>query len=410
MRTKSVRIFAFCMLTLFLYQCGDVEETTMLTIKNTTSLDVKDFVLFIDQVTLANEEITAGLLWPSFWNGKVQLPAQQIVQNGEMKWATILDLQPDQSIELKIKWRKVAKNEVFPKRTHAELAIKTGGEWKEGVYENGQGFIFVDSLRVPDELTDHSYYIKYEGPGWESDKVAYRFYLDWRNAVDIFGKLTTDMVLPEVGLNNFDSYHELNAWGMDLLKVGSSLGIGSVATWNGRNAERVAQTDSVICTIEADGVLYSCIRTRYFNWKSSNGTVDLDSRISIVAGSRMTRQELRFNGALNNLATGIVKFNDIPLIKGPADTKWGYIATWGQQSLNSDNLGMVVFFKNREVLEITADEHSYVVVLDPAGEYVEYYYAAVWEKESGKNITEADFIRYIEESITLLDNPIAIVE
>lgn len=67
----------------------------------------------------------------------------------------------------------------FKKRTQAELSHKVNGHWEEREYIGGE-FQHVQGLRVPDAHTDHSYFIRYEGPGWESDKVAYRFYLDWR--------------------------------------------------------------------------------------------------------------------------------------------------------------------------------------------------------------------------------------
>ncbi|HMQ62883.1 MAG TPA: DUF4861 family protein, partial [Flavilitoribacter sp.] len=118
----------------------------------------------------------------------------------------------------------------FKKRTQAELSHKTGGKWEDRKYIGGD-FQNVQSLRVPPEHTDHSFFIRYEGPGWESDKVGYRFYLDWRNATDIFGKKTEDMVLQRVGLDGFDSYHEPGEWGMDILKVGPSLGIGTPGIW-----------------------------------------------------------------------------------------------------------------------------------------------------------------------------------
>src|SRR5690606_41170855 len=64
--------------------------------------------------------------------------------------------------------------------------------------------------------------IRYDGPGIESDKVAYRIYLDERNGFDIFGKKTPDLVLQDVGLDGFESYHHPAPWGMDILKVGAS--------------------------------------------------------------------------------------------------------------------------------------------------------------------------------------------
>ena len=68
-------------------------------------------------------------------------------------------------------------------------------------------------MRVPDNFTDHAYYIKYEGPGWESDKVAFRFYLDWRNGIDVFGKKTPGIVLPFVGMEDYEKYHALGRLG-----------------------------------------------------------------------------------------------------------------------------------------------------------------------------------------------------
>ncbi len=99
-------------------------------------------------------------------------------------------------------------------------------------YQGGE-FKPVGKLLVDEKHTDHSFDIQFEGPGWESDKIGYRIYLDWRNAIDIFGKKTDAMVLHNVGLDGFDSYHEMQDWGVDILKVGSALGIGTLAFWDG---------------------------------------------------------------------------------------------------------------------------------------------------------------------------------
>jgi hypothetical protein len=72
--------------------------------------------------------------------------------------------------------------------SYAELSIAQGGQWEEGKYINRTSFKKTNYLKLPDSHTDHSYFIRYEDPGWESDKVAYRLYVDWRNAIDIFGK------------------------------------------------------------------------------------------------------------------------------------------------------------------------------------------------------------------------------
>ena len=86
----------------------------------------------------------------------------------------------------------------------------------------GNKFVNVTQLRVPAIHTDHDALFKYEGPGWESEKVGYRFYLDWRNATDIFGKKNNKLILDQVGTHDTvakdDSYHSMQDWGMDILK------------------------------------------------------------------------------------------------------------------------------------------------------------------------------------------------
>ena len=202
---------------------------------------------------------------------------------------------------------------VFKQRTQAELSIKTGGEWKGRIYEGGK-FENINFLRVPDEHTDHSFYIRYEGPGWESDKVGYRFYLDWRNAIDIFGKKVDTLVLQNVGQDGFDSYHEIAPWGVDVLKVGESLGMGSIGYWLNNKAERVAVTDSIYCEITYSGILESKITTTYFGWAVGDYKSNLISKLSIQAGSRMTRHDLELSAGLDNLCTGIVKLPDAEYI------------------------------------------------------------------------------------------------
>ena len=90
------------------------------------------------------------------------------------------------NIEPKTTIEKEPKKEATDVKTYAEISIKEGGHWEGRKYLEGT-FKNVDSVKVPAEHTDHSWYIRYEGPGWESNKIGYRLYLDWRNAIDIFG-------------------------------------------------------------------------------------------------------------------------------------------------------------------------------------------------------------------------------
>ncbi len=299
----------------------------------------------------------------------------------------------------------------FPKRTQAEISYKIDGEWKEREYIGGH-FTNTNELIVPPEHKDHSWFIRYEGPGWESDKVGYRFYLDWRNATDIFGKKTNDMVLQNVGQDGFDSYHEPSDWGMDVLKVGKSLGVGSIGMWVNGKAERIAETSSLESKIICNGNIFSKIKTIYHGWRIDDKQIDLTSYLSIVAGSRMTHEEILLSENVENLCTGIVKLPEADFISQsqPRNSGWGYIATYGKQSLNEDNLGLAVLFKNDDLGEMTEDEFSHVIVLKPKFKKLDYYFLGAWELEKEGIKNKQQFIDYLNEMVERLNQPITINE
>jgi len=390
---------------------NEYPESLTLTVKNETNL------LRIDEAMVLNvEELKAKALdfnpnaFVIFSNG-TELASQANDLNGDGdpdQIVVVTDFKPGEKKKISLRYATSGvKPREYPKRTQAELSVKVGGKFVERKYEGGK-FQNIKFLRVPPEHTDHSFYIRYEGPGWESDKVGYRFYLDWRNASDIFGKKVPDMVLQNVGQDGFDSYHEMSDWGMDILKVGESLGIGSIAMWYDNKANRVSQTDSVTCEIVLNDAVESLIRTKYFGWKVGDGIYNLNSELFIFAGSRMTRHDLQIEGNADNLCTGIVKHPDAPLIQSGENQNWSYIANYGKQSLAEDQLGMAILFKHKDLIEVTEDEYSHVVVLKPENGKLTYYFLAAWEKEPGGIKTKEEFLDYLNEIVQRLDHPVMV--
>lgn len=311
--------------------------------------------------------------------------------------------------EIKVNYNKDgAIKKDYAKRTQAELSFKSGGDWKNREYVGGS-FNNTDYLRVPPQHKDHSWFIRYEGPGWESDKVGYRFYLDQRNATDVFGKVTTDMVLQQVGQDGFDSYHEMQDWGMDVMKVGKSLGLGSIGYLDNGTAIRVEKTDSVNCRITENGAVYSSVLTNYKGWNTGTVKTDLKSVISIHGGTRLSHQQILMSPSLPAICTGIVKDQAATLITSKGDTgMFGYLATYGTQSLNKDELGLVVFFKPSSFMGFTTDQFSHIVTLRPEKGAIDYYFGAAWVKEKNGITTQADFEKYLTDTAEELANPVVV--
>jgi hypothetical protein len=296
----------------------------------------------------------------------------------------------------------------YTKKTQAELSHRVGGRWEKREYKGGQ-FKNVQELHVPAEHKDHSWFIRYEGPGWESDLVGYRFYLDQRNATDVFGKKTPDMVLQNVGQDGFDSYHEMQPWGMDVMKVGKSLGIGSIGYMKDGKVNRVEKTDSVYCKIKENGPVYSSILTNYYGWNTGDGKATLGSSISIHAGTRLTHQHITIDGPIQELVSGIVKDTLATMWNSRGDGQsFGYIATYGKQSLNNDNLGLALLFRPTQLISFTEDDQSHVVRLRAEEKKVEYYFLATWEKETNGIKNEAEFRQYLAQVAKDLASPLRV--
>ncbi len=321
------------------------------------------------------------------------------------------EMTANESRLLEVRYKKTGElQRDYTKRTQAELSYKTGGEWKDRAYIGGT-FKNTDYLRVPPEQKDHSWFLRYEGPGWESDKVGYRFYLDQRNATDVYGKLTKDMVLQQVGLDGFESYHHLQAWGMDVMKVGKSLGLGSIGAMANGAITRVEKTDSVTSQITENGNVYSSILTNYYGWKIGEKKHNLQSRITIHGGTRLTHQLLTLTGDPENICTGIVKDEKATLLSSKGDgSNFGYIATYGKQSLNGDGdeLGLAVFFRADEVAEFTEDQFSHIVKLKPISGKVEYYFLGAWVLEPDGIKNQEQFETYLKQVATELANPVKV--
>lgn len=295
---------------------------------------------------------------------------------------------------------------VVRKQTQAEISIKEGGEWKGKEYVGGT-FKNVDKVTPPPQYTDHSFWIRYEGPGIESDKVAYRVYLDWRNGFDIFGKKTSDMVLQNVGLDGYDSYHENSDWGVDVLKVGKSLGMGGYGFWNGKSVDLVSQVDEREAVITNNGDIYSAFSINYKGWQVDQQKLDLHAHLSMTAASRLVKVQLTASKELPNLAIGLVKHPNVEFIQGPQEISgyaWTYVASWGKQSLSGvdDHLGMAIIFRRDDRAQQTQDDNSYVSVMKDKGGELEYYFVAAWEHELNGIKTRDQFVSYLDQEIQRL--------
>jgi hypothetical protein len=363
--------------------------------------------LAVDELDLERQEQVRDLV---VYRGDRPLPTQPLDADGDGTFETVaalVDLEAGETLTLIVALdAPVSGAGPWAKRTQAELSRKMGGSWKDGVYVDGD-FVNVASLTFDGQLPYPNDFMRYEGPGWESDKVGYRLYLDHRNGIDVFGKLIPAMVLQNVGTGELGSYHEPAFWGMDVLKVGSSLGMGGFGAWSEGKAYRVSETDRTRCTVLSNGPLLSQIMLEYEGWKAPDGEVNLKTIFSIGAGSYLTQTDLLLEGGQTPMVTGIPKHPEVQWVTGGAGAgsgEWRFLAGHGPQSLSGDNLGLVIFVHADSFDGFVEDEHNELIRLKTQGGKVSYHFGAVWESASGEAASMQSFRRWIESALQRLNN------
>lgn len=348
-----------------------------------------------------------------------EIPSQAVDWNGDGLEDAIMaafDFLPHEKKEVTIYYNTGDVSErVYQKRTQAVLYKKKDFELKNGYYTGGI-FRPETKVKVPAGHFAHDALFKTEGPAWESDKIAYRLYLDSRNKNDIFGKKIDSMVIHSVGINDLvsdgkESYTSMAGWGMDIFKVGESLGLGSISMRIDSKNYFVAETDSVVCSIPENGPVYSSVKTDYSGWRVDNKKYDLCSNLSITAGSRLTKVNLMVDGEPENICTGLPKHENTEFMISNNDSKegWGFIALYGRQSLSGDDLGIAVFYSKTNLIYQGEDELNYYVLLKPDNGKLSYYFAAAWQSEPDGIRTIDEFAAYINDVVEKLNNPVKVL-
>jgi hypothetical protein len=258
---------------------------------------------------------------------------------------------------------------------------------------------------------------QYEGPGWENDRIGFRNYYDRRNGMDIFGKKVPEMVLDKVGADESVSYHELQPWGMDILKVGNSLGAGSIAMLCNDLLYRVGDSGEGGYRKITEGPLRSVIVLDYKGWGCGGHPVDLEHMITIQAGKNWYKSTVTARGIQegDKLVAGIVNMHSDTLFIR-VDSRMTWLATHDAQAELGMYLGMALIIPGKEFCgrEEAPEEgegiiQTYYATLNITDESpVDFYFYAAWEGQDKKFADKEYFFSQLESEAKKLEQPVVL--
>lgn len=358
--------------------CKDTSDLIILTNTSEYDLTYKNMVLSNSEL-----EIDPDLIPLVLNHNNDPVPSQVNDLDGDGTWDELaFQVSIPAGDELRYRIRGVKPNSVplFEKKTQVHLG-----------YSPDRNDIFTPvehNQRPADHVAQSTPYLyQYEGPGWENNKVAFRSYFDSRNGKDIFGKQTNAMITDQIGIE--ENYHTLQSWGMDILKVGNSLGAGAIAIKRGEELIRLGNTKTAEFKILYQGPVRSSFQLIYTGWDVEGVPYQLTETITIWANTRWYQNTVQLTPSSNDtLVTGIVNLNNA-IVGTESESGFRILYTHGMQSENNDHLGMALIvaeenfagyskapdsgngITNTEMIWLEADQQTY-----------SYFFYAGWEGEN----------------------------
>lgn len=274
-----------------------------------------------------------------------------------------------------------------------DLRVNTSETGKE-VYEPRTAIQIPAAHVIGDNL------FPYEGIGWENELIGYRLYLDERAVTDVFGKKTPEPVLHTVDYRS--KYHDLADWGMDVMHVGGSTGIGGLGLYRGESLERFGMAGQLFAEVVQKSGPEVSFKIKHRNVPVTDGVSGhVDATYSLKSGSPVTMVDVVSTLPPGTLASGLAKAGEFTRIVNSNPTKrgeWRYIAVWGHnRSEAKDGLGTVLFFRNGDAQLMPQANDSYVIKFSKAR--FTYGFAAVWEQGPMGITTREQFIAWADEQL-----------
>jgi unsaturated chondroitin disaccharide hydrolase len=237
--------------------------------------------------------------------------------------------------------------------------------------------------------TDALFARKLEGLGWESEKNAWRLYFDRRNAIDLYGKRRSMLMLKRFATPEYD-YHADVTEGRDTYLVGSAMGIGAVGAWREGALIKVSDVQSRGYRIIATGPVRAMAELTYEGWNAGGHPITLRNRITQWAGDRGFYQTITTDaGPGFTFATGIPLKKEAPARHSNSGRTW--LASWGEQVLkpgatatepiSGTNLGLGVVMISPSTAAFVDDPGNHLLTFSTQSNSASWYTLAAWDQE-----------------------------
>lgn len=272
-----------------------------------------------------------------------------------------------------------ASQKEYPRRVRAYIKL----------YDEKAKHPQVKSVTYPGDadLLDMYNSIYGHGAVFESEKAAFRVYMDNRQSIDLYGKTAYRLEIDSTGF--YTTPQQLaEGYGCDILWAGKSVGAGS---FRGLRGEEPCYIDTVAWrrqTVLADGPVRAVVEVADGGWIYNGRKINMVQRYTLYANRRDVRVEIEIRGALSGtlFCTGVQKLECDS--EGFA-SDGGLCASWGDNVPEKgmpdhhERVGLGLYAETANRAGVKEDANNYLTLLRPdADGRIRYYVAVCAEREA----------------------------
>ncbi len=299
------------------------------------------------------------------------------------------------------------KHQTFPKEVHAQMYIKGKGEGFTTITAEGKTYGVKSLTEQTFGPKDKSFNLMHHhGVAFESDIMAYRLYFDKRQTVDVYAKKTPQLEIAECLWYPNDSLLAAG-YGDDVLKVGSTIGVGSVREWNPKK-NKLANIDKFknkTQRIVSQGNVRTVCEIVVDDWETLEGkVVDATIRYTLYAHHRDAICEVFLSELLQNLVTGVQKVGNGGWLTENTE-KGSLLGAWGTDwpvndtvKYAKETIGLGVRVPKIYVHEYVTDSTKNNLIRFTSDKYLRFFLTVVSQKENNPPATtEEQFWDFLRE-------------
>ncbi|MEA3463245.1 MAG: DUF4861 domain-containing protein [Bacteroidota bacterium] len=393
----------YLLLGLLIISCSSKPEIS-LQVTNPLKQQRSNAVLLISRGEIANWTTIPADQLPVLKDIQGEfIPCQTNDVDGDGKWDELFaltDMEAGAQQRITVEFISPEDYPVFPVRTNLHLGDATENYKKLDRAQRLEGVSYHNYA----DITGAAFQM--EGPAWENDLVGFRNYMDQRNGMDIFGKTTSAMVLDNVGKAGEPSYHEPGEWGMDVLKVGTSLGAGGIGYMYKDSIYRVGDNGSGNYEVVFRGSQRSRFKLDYTNWKVEDQVLEVTHQIGIAAGRHFYQGMVTYTGTEEamKLVVGIVNMLSEELHVLELNEQYTGLYTMDHQSEDGSLLTMALVVPTSYLIRTAETRNegdgiiqTYYALLDASpGEPINYRFFSLWENEDQRWSSREEIEKYLK--------------